>query len=160
MDQPGSAEDISLLAVFEDRSLPLEQWNHRAHVRVAFLYLSRFERDEAIARLRSGIKAYNAAHGVEDGPESGYHETTTQAFMRLIHHAIRECKPFRDSHQFCEAHPQLLDRRVLLRYYTRDRIMMPEAKITFVEPDIAPLENEPVVSVTSTAPVDSPRQKP
>ena len=132
--------DDDFLATFEDGSLPFTNWNHRAHVRVAFLYLSRFGLAEAIDRMRSGIKAYNAVHGVEDGPVMGYHETTTQAFMRLIHQALQERGPFQDSHEFCERNPELLDRRVLLCYYTRDRIMEPAAKVRFVEPDIAPLD--------------------
>ncbi len=132
--------DDDFLTAFEDGSLPIGNWNHRAHVRVAFLYLSRFELDEAIDRMRSGIKAYNAAHGVEDGPLSGYHETTTLAFMRLIHRAVQERGPFQDSHEFCKRCPELLDRRALLCYYTRDRIMEPAAKTDFVEPDLAPLD--------------------
>lgn len=132
--------DDDLLTAFEECSLPRAQWNHRAHVRVGFLYLSRLGLDEAIDRMRTGIKAYNAVQGIVDGPAMGYHETTTQAFMRLIHQAVRLFGPFQDSHEFCERTPDLLNRRVLLRYYTRERIMEPAAKFRFVEPDIAPLE--------------------
>ncbi len=32
--------DDEFLAAFEDCTLPFEQWHHRAHVRVAFLYAS------------------------------------------------------------------------------------------------------------------------
>lgn len=132
--------DNDFLTAFEDCSLPFSHWNHRAHVRVAFLYLSGLGLAEAIDRMRSGIKAYNTVRGVEDGPSMGYHETTTQAFMRLIHQTLRKHGPFQDSHEFCEGNPELLDRRGLLCYYTRDRIMEPAAKVGFVEPDIAPLD--------------------
>ena len=132
--------DDDLLAALEECSLPLPQWSHQAHVRLGFLYLSRLGLTEAIDRMRSGIKAYNAVHGIVDGPAMGYHETTTQAFMRLIHQAIRKRGPYRDSHEFRERNPELLDRRVLLCYYTRERILDPAAKHSFVEPDIAPLE--------------------
>jgi 8-oxo-dGTP pyrophosphatase MutT (NUDIX family) len=132
--------DDDFLRAFEYCSLPFTHWSHRAHVRVAFLYLSRLDLAEAIDRMRSGIKAYNAVHRVEDGPSTGYHETTTQAFMRLIHEAVRMRGPFQDSHEFCDRNPELLDRRVLLCYYTRDRIMQPATKGGFVEPDIAPLD--------------------
>jgi hypothetical protein len=132
--------DNELLCAFEDTSLPFASWNHRAHVRVAFAYLSRFALEEAIERMRAGIRAYNAAHGVGDGPEMGYHETTTQAFLRLIHHVMQQRGPFRDSHAFCEGNAELLDRRVLLCYYTRERILSPAAKTGFVEPDLAPLD--------------------
>jgi 8-oxo-dGTP pyrophosphatase MutT (NUDIX family) len=132
--------DDELLTAFEDCSLPKKQWSHRAHVRVAFMYVTRLGLGEAIDRMRSQIMAYNAAHGVEDGPQTGYHETTTQAFMRLIHQAIHQREPVQDSSEFCERSPELLDGRVLLCYYTRDRIMAPAARYGFVEPDIAPLD--------------------
>lgn len=132
--------DDEFLAAFENCSLPFEHWDHRAHVRAAFLSLCRWRPDEAIERMRSGIKAYNTVHGVEDGPQMGYHQTTTQAFLRLIHRAIQERGPFQVSDDFCLSSPELLDRRVLLCYYTRDRMMEPDAKANFVEPDIAPLD--------------------
>ena len=31
--------DGEFLSCFENCSLPFDQWNHRAHVKVAFLYL-------------------------------------------------------------------------------------------------------------------------
>ena len=133
------ADDALLLAAFEAGTYPFEQWNHRAHVRVGFVYLSQCPLEEAIDRMRSGIRSYNARHGVQDGPETGYHETITQAFMRLIHRDVQERGPFHDSNHFCDSSAELLNRRVLLRYYTRERIMSPEAKAAFVEPDLAPL---------------------
>src|SRR5689334_4390816 len=35
-------DDDRLLQQFEDRSYPFDQWHHRAHVRVAWIYLKRF----------------------------------------------------------------------------------------------------------------------
>jgi hypothetical protein len=134
-------DDDALLQAFESGSYPFEQWNHRAHVRVAYLYLCRLGPEAALERMRAGIRAYNARHNVQDGPESGYHETITQAFLRLIHQAIRNGAPSAGSQQFCEANAPLLDRRVLLKYYTKGRIMDAEAKVRFVEPDIAPLDD-------------------
>ena len=136
----GAMNDPEFLAAFESCTLPFDEWRHRAHVRVAFLYLSQFDLTEATDPMRSGIQAHNAAHGVEESLHSGYHETTTQAFMQLIHLAIQRRGPLRDSQHFCEQHPELLDRRVLLEYYTRERIMSPEAKRFFVAPDLAPLD--------------------
>lgn len=73
LGQPESdpfANDGAFLAAFERTDYPFNRWNHRAHVRAAFLYVSQFDLDEAIDRMRSGIRAYNAVHGVEEGPES------------------------------------------------------------------------------------------
>lgn len=132
-------DDDLFLRFFEDCSLPFETWTHRAHVRVAWLFLTRFPVDVAIERVRSGIQAYNAAHNVPEALDRGYHETITVAFMRLIHARLNEAATATSFDTFCSAHPDLLDKRVLLQFYSRERIMSAEAKRTFVEPDGSPL---------------------
>ena len=73
--------DDDLLRQFEDCSLPFDQWVHRAHVRVAYLYLTRHPFEFAVEKMRSGIRAYNAAHHVPDEPNRGYHETMTVSLV-------------------------------------------------------------------------------
>ncbi len=64
--------DDELLEQFEGCTLPFAQWTHRAHVKVAYLYLRKHPFNEALAKLRTGIQRYNAANKVVDGPASGY----------------------------------------------------------------------------------------
>ncbi len=135
-------DDRELLRRFEDLTLPFEQWTHRAHVKVAFLYLRALPFEEALARMRRGVMAYNAANGVKEGPQSGYNETTTHAFMRLIDAMMRaygEHFPAPDADAFCDAHPQLMSKHVLRFFYSPARRMHPESRQRFVEPDLAPL---------------------
>ena len=135
-------DDRELLAQFESRTLPFAQWTHRAHVKVAFLYLRECGFDAALDRLRTGIKSYNGANNVPDTPTSGYNETTTHAFLHLIHATMRaygEVVPTPDAEAFCNAHPQLQHRHALRLFYSRQRRMHPDAKTRFVEPDLAPL---------------------
>jgi len=135
-------DDSELLRRFEDRSLPFDQWTHRAHVKVAYLYLNRYPFDEALVHLRSGIKAYNAANNVPDGPTSGYNETTTAAFLHLIaatRAAYESAMPTSNADAFCDTHPQLMTRHVLRLFYSPQRRMEPSAKSHFVPPDLAPL---------------------
>lgn len=134
--------DGELLNQFENCTLPFQTWNHRAHVKVAFLYLRHLPFDTALEKLRAGIKAYNAAHDVPEGPHSGYNETTTRAFLQLIHatmQAYGELYPTTDAETFCRTHPQLLSTHVLRLFYSPERRGHPEAKVRFVEPDLAPL---------------------
>jgi hypothetical protein len=140
-------DDIELRRRFEDCTLPFEQWTHRAHVRVAYCYLSSYPLPEATDRVRAGIKAYNAANRVPEGPMSGYNETTTVAFMRLID-AVRQAysaiMPTADSEAFCEKHPQFLHREILRLFYSPQRRLHPDAKTRFVEPDLTALPSIPV----------------
>ncbi len=109
-------EDGELLRQFENLQLPFEQWTHRAHVKVAFLYLRDHPFDEALLRMRRGIKAYNAANKVPESPTSGYNETTTHAFLHLIAatmNAYGKEMPTGSADEFCNTHPQLMSRSVL-----------------------------------------------
>ncbi len=131
--------DEDFIARFESQRWPLEDWNHREHVRLAYLYLRRCSFEDAALRMRVGIKAHNAAHGVADSQTSGYHETLTIAWLRLIDAMLREYGPEESADAFCDAHPELLQKQVLRLFYSRERLMSLQAKKQFVEPDLAPL---------------------
>jgi hypothetical protein len=79
-EREGKMTDDEFLAAFEARTLPKAQWTHAAHVRMAWLYLTRLHFAAALDRVRDGIRCYNAAVGSD-----GYHETITVAFTLLIH---------------------------------------------------------------------------
>jgi len=135
-------DDEDLLRQFEDRTLPFDRWTHRSHVKVAYLYLRRFPFPAALEHIRRGIKAYNAAHDVPEGPTSGYNETTTCAFTHLVAATMRaygEAFPVENADAFCDTHPQLMTRHALRLFYSPERRMDPRAKTEFVEPDLAPL---------------------
>ena len=131
--------DAKFLAAFESCTLPFDHWNHRAHVRVAYQYASRHDLDTAIDKMRTGVQAYNAANNVPEANDQGYHETVTQAFMRLIVAANQQTGPHHSADEFCQRHPDLLDKRALLQFYSSKRIMSWEAKAEFVEPDLCSL---------------------
>ena len=134
--------DDQLIDAFEKRTLPFEQWTHRAHVKVAVTYLRRHPFDEALQLMRAGIKAYNAHNAVPEGPSSGYNETTTVAFAHLIAATLAaygQTHPTPTADDFCDAHPQLMTRHALRLFYSPQQRMHPLAKIQFIEPDLAPL---------------------
>ena len=131
--------DEEHLRRFEDHSLPLEQWNHRAHLKVAYLYLIQSSFTEALERLRTGIQSYNAAQGIQDTPTGGYHETMTQVWLQLVYTTLSQCGPAETADVFFDAQTQLSDKRTPLLFYSRDLIMSPEAKRSFITPDLAPL---------------------
>src|SRR5687767_2675861 len=119
--------DEELLHGFETLSLPLAQLTHRAHVRVGYLYLrSSASFDEALARVRTGIKRFNAANQVPEAPDRGYNETTTHAFLHLIAATMKAygtTHPTPTSESFCDTHTQLMSRNVLRLFYSPQRRM-------------------------------------
>jgi len=132
-------EDEQFLVEFEACKLPLERWHHRDHIRVAYLYLRKYPLDEAMIRIRERIKAHNASHNIPEAIDRGYHETMTQAWMRLVHLTLCEYGPADTADAFYEQNPQLWQMKTLRLFYTRDLFMSLRAKHEFVEPDLTPL---------------------
>ena len=133
------ADDETFLAEFEAGRWPRDQWHHRQHIKLAYLYLRQLPFDAAMNRIREKIKAHNAARGVPELPNSGYHETMTQAWMRLVHATVNEYGPAETADQFYEQHPQLWEKKVLRLFYSRELFMSPRAKTEFVAPDLTSL---------------------
>jgi hypothetical protein len=130
--------DDEFLAAFESRTL--EEFHHRDHVKVAYLYLCRYPLAEAIGKVRAGLQGLAAAWGAPvDDLEKGYHETMTQAWVRLVHATLRQCGVAEDADAFCEQQPELMQKRRLELFYSRERLMTWKAKREFVEPDLAEL---------------------
>ena len=131
-------EDATLWASFESSALTHEQWTHEAHLRTAFLFSQRFELDEAHLRLRAGIIRLNERHGLNESSARGYFETLTRAWLVIVRDAARR-RQVRDSLELLARCPQLLDRTLPLRFYSRDLLATVRARAIFVEPDLAPL---------------------
>jgi hypothetical protein len=134
--------DHQLVEAWEGLSLPVDQWTHRTHVKVALTYLKRHSFPEALAKMRFGVKAFNAQHNVPENAIRGYNETTTHAFMHLIlatMNAYGRTHPTPDGDAFCDTHSQLMTSHALRLFYSPQHRLHPLAKTQFVEPDLAPL---------------------
>lgn len=131
-----SLDDDALWRAFHDRTLPASQWTHAAHLRVAWLHLARHELDEAHLRMRVGIIRLNAAHGLVETPERGYHETLTRVWLVLVRAARRGAAGADSTSVLSQPG---LERTAPLGYYSRERLFSVEARARFVPPDLAEL---------------------
>lgn len=129
-------DDERLLGEFEACTIPASKWGHREHIKVAYLYLSRYPYEESLARFRRGVKALNTAHKVEESLTRGYHETITQAWLRLVAFATKSFGAAESADAFFEDHPELWQSKTLRLFYSRERLMSAQAKAEFVEPDL------------------------
>jgi len=130
--------DDEFLAAFE--ACTLEEFHHRDHVKVAYLYLRRHPLNDAIVKVRTGLQALAAAWGAPvDDLERGYHETMTQAWVRLVHLTLSDRGVSESADAFCDEQPSLMKKTYLQAFYSRERLTTWEAKRGFVEPDLAPL---------------------
>ena len=130
--------DAAFLKAFEDGTFPFSEWKHRAHLKVAYLYLCQLPFGEALEKIRASIQRYNAATNTPDSLERGYHETMTVAWLQLVHFTLREYGPAASADEFLDAQEHLLNRKALRFFYSHDRIISSQAKAEFVAPNLTP----------------------
>jgi hypothetical protein len=125
--------DDELLAGFENCTLANEAFHHQEHVRVAFLYLSRYPTLEALQRFSAALVRFAAAHG----KTTLYNETVTWAYILLIRERLARAGCVQNWEQFKAGNPDLLDRTrdILKRYYRLETLQSELAKQTFLFPD-------------------------
>jgi hypothetical protein len=128
--------DDELWQAFHERTLPHAQWTHAAHLRVAWLHLARYELDEAHLRMRVGIIRLNAAHGLVETPQRGYHETLTRVWLVLVRAARGRAAELDSTSVLSQPG---LDRNAPLAHYSRDLLFSVAARAMFLPPDLAAL---------------------
>jgi hypothetical protein len=135
-----TVEILELVRGFEARTLPREKWTHAAHLTVALWYVLQFDWPEAVARVRSGIKLYNEAHGVRSTPAGGYHETLTLFWMRVVRSFLES--DLNEGRALVALANDLVrgaGSQLPLTFYTRELLFSPEARASWVKPDLKPL---------------------
>lgn len=134
--------DVDVVAQrFVACELSHKEWTHLAHLAVGTWHVHRFGPDEALSRLRAGIRRLNDSHGTINSSTSGYHETITCAYVTLLAEFDRRCPaemPLRERVSSVINGP-LAARDLLFRFYSRDCLMSPAARAQWVEPDLAPI---------------------
>jgi hypothetical protein len=129
--------DADLLSAFEDASLPLDQFHHAQHVRMAFLYLQKYEPLEAIARFSAALIRFAAANG----KPGLYHETITWAYLLLIRERLARAVTPQTWEDFAARNPDLLTWHdgILQKYYRPETLQSPLARHVFIFPDLHPI---------------------
>jgi hypothetical protein len=136
-----SAEVLRLVREFEACTLPRAEWTHHAHLLVALWYLVRHTEAYATKLIRDGIQRYNRACGIETTKTSGYHETITLFYIRVIRRFLSDAN--RDCTLGTLANSLINvcgDKNLPLEYYSRERLMSWEARTMWLEPDRKALE--------------------
>ena len=141
MATPLSDEDF--LKRFDAAEWPAAEWHHREHIKVAYLHLRQYQFDEALRRLRAGIRKLNASHGTPETPARSYHEAITVAWLRLVEFTLAVHGPADSADAFFEQHAELSQPKILRLYYSRDRITSIEAKTQYLPPDFASFPTSP-----------------
>lgn len=128
-----SDEDLEFVRAFETAEIAAEDFDHRAHLRLAYVCLCGQGVDDAHDRIRKALQRYLARIGA---PPCKYHETMTRAWILAVPHFMDQAAPCSSADDLVDRHPELLDGRIMLTHYSAGLLFSDEARREFVEPDI------------------------
>ncbi|MGV8852755.1 MAG: hypothetical protein ACOH1M_09355 [Rhodoglobus sp.] len=115
--------NAEIVAAFEAGKISPAQFSHENHVRVAWGLARRYGEHDGLERLIAGIKAL----AVRAGKPDAFHVTLTRAWFDLV-----------SSVADLDAAPELLDKSLIKRFYSADRIAA--GRELWLEPDLHPLQ--------------------
>ena len=117
------------LRAFDEGRIEPAAFPHREHVRFAYEILSRCAFGAAAVRFRGGL-----AHIAQKaGKPQLYHETITLAFLAVIAER-RATSVLSDWPAFIATNEDLLDKNLLLRWYSKEQLESDLARTTFCLP--------------------------
>lgn len=131
-----STEDATFRARFESCETPPDEFDHRAHVRLAYVYLCGQDTEVAYRRMRDALYNFLDHHGVD---RSKYHDTMTRAWILAIRHFMAKTPDLASADAFIEQNPELLDTKIMMTHYSADTLFSDAARAGFVEPDLDPI---------------------
>ena len=125
-----SSQPSRLLRQFEARTLDPTSFGHIQHVAVAYEMIVRYGFAETMVHYAAGIRAMAEAASAPDK----YNETVTVAFLSLIAERIAADGDMAFE-TFINRNSDLLDKDVLARWYSSERLQSDLARRMFVLPD-------------------------
>jgi hypothetical protein len=131
-----SNSDLEFRTAFEAGAYAPANFSHRAHIRLAYVYLATNDVERAAERMRAALMNFLKIHGITP---TKYHETLTRGWVLAVHHFMHRCPTALSSDDFIAREPMLLDSRIMLTHYSTELLFSTKARAAFVEPDLDPI---------------------
>ena len=126
---------IMVVKSFENATISREDWRHAEHLTVALYYLSHYDFETALVKMRGGIFNLLKSFGVDLSKEMPYHETMTVFWMRTADD-FRKSKNGASFVGICNELIEKFDKNYPLRFYSRELLFSEKARAEFVEADL------------------------
>lgn len=128
-------KDNDFLLQFDNCTLPPELFDHKAHLRLAWLQIKQHGLDRALENCCEQISRFACFHG----DHQKFNKTITNASVYAVNHFMADESSFEE---FIERNPQLLsDLKTLINsHYSYDIFTVENARKNFIEPDVQPLK--------------------
>ena len=134
MKKASTLTDAALFLALRDNTLDPDTFDHESHIRLAWIYLTRWPFEEACEQFNTDFLRFI----VKAGAEGKYHKTITDALLQLIasHLGPEQC---RSDWEFfkADAGPLFDDAYGLLqRFYSLELLQSDRARTEYAGPDV------------------------
>ncbi len=130
-----SNSDMKFMSEAESCSFPVDAFDHRAHLRLAYIYLVRDGNTRAATQaMRKTLIQLLESIGVD--PSAKFHETMTEAWIKAVYHFMNNTERALCANEFIDQHPQMLDSSIMLSHYSAEVLFSNDARKSFIEPDL------------------------
>ena len=131
-----SNDDREFISLFESCELSPTEFNHRGHIRLAYIYLTEHDDDTAYQLMRDSLIRFITHNGVDI---SKYHETITRAWVLAVRHFMENDTGSESAKEFIANNPKMLDKEIMMTHYSAELLFSNEARGEFVAPDLDPI---------------------
>jgi len=130
--------DNEFIKQFENQTLDPTHFNHIGHLRLCWLYLQKYDFENAIEYTCLGIHAYAQSLGANDK----FHRTITEFLVRYIHSKIN-LQPQYSFSKFLKTNKNLVNdaQSVLGQYYSTSLLTSENTRLNYIPPDLFALSN-------------------
>lgn len=120
---------------FADTTLAPQLFSHEAHLRLAWIHIQKYGKDQAITNVCNQIQRFDRTHG--DG--TMFNCTVTVAAVMAVAHFMDKVQAA-DFSEFITQAPRLRNnlKDLVAQHYSWNIFTDPAAKATYLEPDLLP----------------------
>jgi len=135
------AEIDSFLDAFESCTLPKSEWTHSAHIFTGACFVHTLGEPAAIDHMRRSIRRYNESVGGQNTSTSGYHESVTVLWIKLLAAFHRETAPASRAAFAAHAVEHFAPQRdIFARFYDFDLVASTDARQRWIPPTLELLD--------------------
>ena len=129
-------DDLEFRNQMESCEFIASDFDHRAHLRLAYIHLAENNADKSSELMRDTLNRFLLHNGVDP---SKYHETITKAWILAVHHFMNKSGSSSSADELIDSHPEMLDKNIMMTHYSAEVLFSDEARAAFVQPDLDPI---------------------
>ncbi len=132
-----SKKDQEFKGQVESCNFPVAQFVHRAHLRLAYVYLAENDVNASIHLMKNTLTDLLMHAGI--APSQKYHETLTASWVLAIYHFMNNMEKSDSADEFIDKNTIMLDSKIMMSHYSPELLFSKVARKFFVEPNLAPI---------------------